>query len=220
MFTGIIEALGRIKGKASAGQGLRFTIKADGKWSDLARGESIAVNGICLTVVDLLGSEFTVDVSPETLSRTTIRQFKVGDPLNLERAVKPSDRLGGHIVTGHIDTTGIVLSRQEQAGFTLFSIGIPVRYSKYMIEKGSIAVDGISLTVNDCGDSSFSVSIIPFTATHTIIGTRKTGDVVNVEFDIIGKYVERLLLAGRDGRAKDADEGTISREFLAKHGII
>ncbi|HED00649.1 MAG TPA: riboflavin synthase [Proteobacteria bacterium] len=220
MFTGIVETLGTIRKKASSGQGLRLTIEADTKWSDLMPGESIAVNGACLTVADLSGSAFTVDVSPESIRRTTMGRINAGDKVNLERALRSTDRLGGHIVTGHIDATGVILSRQEQAAFTLFSIQIPKGFAKYVIEKGSIAVDGISLTVNDCHDSSFSVSIIPFTARHTTMGQRKTGDVVNIEFDIIGKYVEKLLLRGREDKAKDVKKGRISTEFLAKHGIV
>lgn len=221
MFTGIIENLGTMRKKTPFGKGLRFTIEADIKWPDLKPGESIAVNGICLTVTDLSGSTFTVDASPETMSRTTMGQLSLGDKVNLERALKPTDRLGGHVVTGHIDTTGVILSREEQGTFTLFSIKFPEGLAKYVIEKGSVAVDGISLTVNECHDSSFSVSIIPFTARHTTIGQRKVGDVVNIEFDIIGKYVEKLLLTGRDDQVKDRSKRSgISREFLARHGVI
>ncbi|MEW6328269.1 MAG: riboflavin synthase [Thermodesulfobacteriota bacterium] len=220
MFTGIVETLGTVRKKASSGEGLRLTIESDIKWSDLMPGESIAVNGVCLTVADLSGSAFTVDVSPETIGRTTTGRINTGDKVNLERALRPTDRLGGHIVTGHIDATGVILSRQEQAAFTLFSVQIPKGFAGYVIEKGSVAVDGISLTVNDCHDSSFTVSIIPFTARHTTIGQRKAGDVVNIEFDIIGKYVERLLSRGWNDRARDVEKGKISREFLAEHGII
>lgn len=220
MFTGIVETLGTVRKKASSGEGLRLTIETDIKWSDLMLGESIGVNGVCLTVADLTGPAFTVDVSPETISRTTMGRINIGDKVNLERALRPADRLGGHIVTGHIDATGVILSRQEQAAFTLFSIQVPKGFARYVIEKGSIAVDGISLTVNDCHDYSFSVSIIPFTGRHTTIGRRKVGDVVNIEFDIIGKYVEKLLLRGQNDKAKDIEKGRVSREFLAEHGII
>ena len=220
MFTGIVETLGTVRKKASSGEGLRLTIEADIKWSDLMPGESISVNGTCLTATDLSGPVFTVDVSPESIRRTTMGRINIGDKVNLERALRPTDRLGGHIVTGHIDATGVILSRQEQAAFTLFSIRIPKEFAGYVIEKGSIAIDGISLTVNDCHDSSFSVSIIPFTARHTTIGRHKAGDAVNIEFDIIGKYVERLLSRGRNDKAGDVEKGRISREFLAEHGIV
>jgi len=220
MFTGIVEALGTVRKQASSGEGLRLTIEADIKWSDLMPGESISVNGTCLTATDLSGPVFTVDVSLESIRRTTMGQINIGDKVNLERALRPTDRLGGHIVTGHIDATGVILSRQEQAAFTLFSIRIPKEFAGYVIEKGSIAIDGISLTVNDCHDSSFSVSIIPFTARHTTIGRRKAGDAVNIEFDMIGKYVERLLSRGRNDKARDVEKGGISRKFLAEHGIV
>lgn len=220
MFTGIVETLGAIRRKATSGKGLRLTIEPRLQWSDLKQGESIAVNGTCLTVADSSGSAFTVDVSPETISRTTLGQVAISESVNLERALKPTDRMGGHIVTGHIDTTGIIAGRQEQEAFILFSIQIPEGWARYVIEKGSVALDGVSLTINTCHDSSLSVSIIPFTARHTTIGKRKVGDIVNIEFDIIGKYVEKLLLGGQSNRSENLNKSDITREFLAKHGII
>lgn len=216
MFTGIIESFGTVRKRTSSQQGLNLALEADAKWSDLKLGESIAVNGVCLTVVSFSGSVFTVDVSPETVSRTTFAQVEIGVRLNLERALKPTDRLGGHIVTGHIDSCGRVISRREQAEFTIFEIAVPEGFSKYIIEKGSVALDGISLTVNKCSDSSFSVSIIPFTAKHTTIGQRKEGDPVNLEFDIIGKYVAKLVAGGRE---QGVQKERITTEFLAKHGF-
>ncbi len=204
--------------KTPAGRGIRLSIEPGTEWSDLALGESIAVNGVCLTVTHFARSLFTVDVSPESLSRTNIEEIGVGSVVNLERALRPTDRLGGHIVSGHVDTRGIISGRREHGAFTLFSVQLPQAFGKYVIEKGSIAVDGISLTVTSCNDTSFSVSIIPFTAQHTTMGRRREGDMVNIEFDVIGKYVERLLARGRDENAK-SEKGGITRAFLTEHGI-
>lgn len=221
MFTGIIETLGTIKGKTLSRQGMQMVIEPDLKWKDILLGESIAVNGTCLTVTEVTGTAFAVDVSPETLSRTTLGRSEASTRVNLERALKPSDRLGGHIVTGHVDACGTISKRREQADFTLFYVGIPEQFGKYIIEKGSIAVDGISLTINECTARSFSVSIIPFTAGHTTMGLRKEGDTVNLEFDVIAKYIERLLAVGNaPARENKKDRKDISLEFLSKHGIL
>ncbi|MFH1146385.1 MAG: riboflavin synthase [Pseudomonadota bacterium] len=216
MFTGIIESLGTIKKRTPSRQGIGLAVEADVKWTDLRLGESIAVSGVCLTVVSFSASVFTVDVSPETVSRTTFVHADIGTRVNLERALRPTDRLGGHIVTGHVDSCGTIVGRREQAEFTLFEVAVPEGFSGLIIEKGSIALDGISLTVNGCSDSSFSVSIIPFTAKHTTIGLRNEGDPVNLEFDIIGKYVQKLVAGSHE---KGSQKERITTDFLAKHGF-
>jgi len=217
VFTGIVEGLGSIAGVVSHGKGLKFSIRPDFPLEDPKVGESIAVNGVCLTATAISEKQFTADVSPETLSRTTLGELQKGSRVNLERAVRPSDRLGGHIVSGHIDTVGRVKQVQREGDFTIFTFSIPDILDKYIIEKGSIAIDGISLTVNSCWRGGFSVAIIPHTAQQTTMGFRKGGDKVNIEVDVIGKYIEKLLTAGRNS---EGQHGRIDARFLAKHGFI
>lgn len=218
MFTGIIEGRGRIVEKRPAGGGMILGIEAAFSLSDPEEGESVATNGVCLTARDIVGNRFLVDVSPESLSRTNLGQLGVGSVVNLERALRLSDRLGGHMVSGHVDGVSPVLERSPQGDFVLFSFRIPGGLGKYIVEKGSIAIDGISLTVNRCDDQSFSVAIIPHTLEVTTLGGRQQGDTVNLEVDIIGKYVEKLLavkptMAG--GRQSD-----INPVFLREHGFL
>ena len=217
MFTGIVEGLGTIVGVKGQGKGLNFSIKPDFPLDDPQVGESIAVNGVCLTATSISENHFTADVSPETLSRTTLGEMKTGSRVNLERAVRPTDRLGGHIVSGHIDTVGRVKEVKREGDFKIFTFSIPEALDRYIIEKGSIAIDGISLTVNVCWKGGFSVAIIPHTAQQTTMGFRKGGDKVNIEVDVIGKYIEKLLTAGRSVEGRN---GRINAEFLAKHGFM
>jgi riboflavin synthase len=220
MFTGIVVGTGRLLAKRSVGGGMAFDLEAGFELSDPVEGESIAINGVCLTAYHLQGRKFTVDVSPESLSRTTLGTLSVGVGVNMERALQLSDRLGGHIVSGHVDCVAVVRERQAKGNFTLFSFAFPVALSRYVIEKGSIAIDGVSLTVNNCTNETFEVSIIPHTLQGTTLGLLKRGGKVNVEMDIIGKYVERLL-AGKDGDA--AVDGTgkgINSAFLAENGFF
>jgi riboflavin synthase len=217
MFTGIIQGLGTLKDVRQAGQGLVFTIHPDFSIKDPQEGESIAVNGVCLTASTISQDIFSVEVSPETLSRTTSAGLRVGDRVNLERALRLSDRLGGHLVSGHVDGTGEVIEKENLGRFTLFTIAIPEILDRYIIEKGSIAVDGISLTVNSCSKGRFSVAIIPHTSKLTTMGFRKKGDKINIEVDLIGKYIEKLLLAGHIRPGKQTN---IDTEFLARHGFI
>ncbi len=163
MFTGIVEGMGTIEGMRRTAKGLILEIRPEFSLVDPREGESIAVNGVCLTATTITESGFTADVSPETLSRTTLGGLKTGDKVNLERALRLTDRLGGHIVSGHIDGVGEILERRDLTDFILFKVSIPRGLSKYIIEKGSVAVDGISLTVNSCDDFSFSLAIIPHT---------------------------------------------------------
>ncbi len=189
MFTGIVEELGEITAVAPLPNAARLTVHGPIVTSDAKHGDSIAVNGVCLTVVEVAAGTFTVDVVLETLHRSSLDKVQPGDRVNLERAAALGQRLGGHIVQGHVDGTGVLLSRDE-TGLTRF--GIPSRLSRYLVEKGSITIDGISLTVVDCLDEEFSVALIPTTLELTTLGFREPGDVVNLEVDVLAKYVERL----------------------------
>ncbi|MFZ5564690.1 MAG: riboflavin synthase [Thermodesulfobacteriota bacterium] len=221
MFTGIIEGFGVIKDlRPSADRGRRIRVEAGFAIDDTKVGDSIAVNGACLTVVTFDGLRFEADVAPETLSKTTLGNLRAGEKVNLERALRFSDRLGGHLVTGHIDGTGVIQSKKNAGNAVLVTIGLPPEIGRYMVKKGSVAVDGISLTVNDCGPTHVSLSIIPHTAAMTTIGFRNSGDAVNIETDIIGKYVEHFLSGGRPGAGGKKPGGSIDMEFLAKTGFM
>ena len=217
MFTGIIQGIGTLKDVRQAGQGLVLTIHPVFSIKDPQEGESIAVNGVCLTAVTISHDVFSVEVSPETLSRTTLSGLRVGSRVNLERALRLSDRLGGHLVSGHVDGIGEVIEKEHLSQFTLFTIAISESLDRYIIEKGSVAIDGISLTVNSCGKGRFSVAIIPHTAKLTTMSFRKRGDKINIEVDLIGKYIEKLLLAGH---IKSEKPTNINTEFLAQHGFL
>lgn len=218
MFTGIIAGLGRLSGKRNVGGGLAFEIEAGFALSEPEEGESIAVNGVCLTAYNIRGRHFTADVSPETLSRTKLGHVGVGDSLNLERALRLSDRLGGHMVSGHVDCLASVSAKKALGDYTIFDFTLPAEHGRYIIEKGSITIDGVSLTVNSCDSGTFSVSIIPHTLKTTTLGQLKVGSKVNIEVDIIGKYVEKLL-APKEGGEKDTGE-ILNPGFLAQHGFM
>ncbi|BBO69117.1 riboflavin synthase subunit alpha [Desulfosarcina alkanivorans] len=221
MFTGIIEGLGTVTAIHPSGQGSRLSITSDFDLTGTRIGDSIAVNGACLTAVILEGSRFTVDVSPETLKRSVLGGIRIGERVNLERALRLSDRLDGHLVSGHVDGTGTLRERKTLANAIVITYRVSESLSRYMIEKGSVAVDGTSLTVNRCDSTSFEVSIIPHTAGLTTIGLKKVGDPVNIETDMIGKYVERFVLnPGRPGSEADTSHGGIDRALLAKSGFI
>lgn len=198
MFTGIVEDTGVIKSVDKKDKESTFTISV-GKMSlgEAALGDSIAVNGACLTVTALDGSEFTVDASHETLSRTTLGALAPGSKVNLERALRSGDRLGGHIVNGHVDGVGEVVSKTKSGGSFIFRFSLPEELAKYVVEKGSVAVDGVSLTVNSAEGSEFTVNIIPFTLAETTFGGLGPGSRVNIECDIIAKYVEKLSTGTR-----------------------
>jgi len=225
MFTGIIEGVGKITGKRTVGGGLAYDIEAGFELTAPEEGESIAVSGVCLTAYKIRGRSFCADVSPETLSRTKLGLIGPGSTVNLERALKLSDRLGGHLVSGHVDCLATVTARKELGNYTIFSFSLPLEQGRYIIEKGSITIDGVSLTVNSCGPDQFSVSIIPHTLKVTTLGALKVGSKVNIEVDIIGKYVEKLLAprstmpsSGGDERNEGSDG--INPGFLAQHGFI
>lgn len=189
MFTGIIEELG-VVAKISNNA---MTVQASKVTEDLKLGDSIAVNGTCLTAVNLSRTEFSVDLSPETMRRTSLGQLSEGSPVNLERALLASDRMGGHIVQGHVDSTGRVMSSRVDGDSIIFRIRVPKRLNPYIVEKGFIAVDGISLTVVKGGASSFTLAVIPYTLKNTNLASVSIGDLVNLEADILAKYVESLL---------------------------
>jgi riboflavin synthase len=190
MFTGIVEELGRFEGNA----GPRFRFRADTVLSDVSRGDSIAVNGCCLTVVEHASDWWVADVSDETLTRTNLGHLQIGDPVNLERPVRLSDRLGGHQVLGHVDAVGHVV--RPAPGL---QVRIPRDLMRYVVEKGSVAVDGVSLTAFDLTDDTFSVAVIPHTARVTTLGSKTSGDPVNIEVDVIAKHLERLVAPYRPG---------------------
>ncbi len=217
MFTGIIQGVGVVVEKRPAGGGMVFCIEAGFDLTDPEEGESIAVNGACLTARNITGNRFFVDVSPESLSRTGLGRLEAGSRVNLERALRLSDRLGGHLVSGHVDCQGTVRERRAAGDYTLFTFSLDPALARYVIEKGSITINGVSLTVNSCEGDRFSVSIIPHTLAVTTLGELKSGDRVNIEVDIIGKYVEKLL-AEQSESPRAA--GRINPAFLAEHGFL
>lgn len=193
MFTGLIQQVGSIIATRRTPGGLVVSLSRPDSFNDLELGESIAVNGACLTVTSRTGSSFEVDVSSETVARTTFARCSAGSAVNLERAMRPMDRLGGHMVTGHVDCMAKVASVQKTGEFIQFGFTLPPAYSPYVVEKGSISVDGVSLTIASCNGEGFLVSVIPLTLSSTTMGKYQVGNEVNIETDIIAKYVEKLL---------------------------
>ena len=194
MFTGIVEELGEVVAKDDLGDSARFTVRGPVVTSDARHGDSIAVNGVCLTVVDVLpDGRFTADVMAETLNRSSLAALSPGSSVNLERAAALNSRLGGHIVQGHVDGTGTVISRTPSPNWEVVRIALPSGLSRYVVEKGSITVDGVSLTVSAIDSDWFEVSLIPTTLAMTTLGRAVPGTPVNLEVDVIAKYVERLL---------------------------
>jgi len=221
MFTGIVEGLGRITGIGFAEQGKRFTIEADFTLDEVRIGNSIAVSGACLTAVEIKADRFKADVSPETLAKTTLGGRKIGDRVNLERALRFSDRLDGHLVSGHVDGVGRMIRSNRSGSAIHISVTVPELLSRYIITKGSIALDGVSLTVNQCDKHHFEVSIIPHTAKETTIGFLKNGDLVNIETDMIGNYVERFIThTDQTSDEQGSGPSSIDKKFLAKSGFL
>ena len=215
MFTGIIEEVGTVKRIQRSGSSSFIEIQAKKVLEDVHLGDSIAVNGVCLTVTYFGGGMFRADVMNETLSRSSLGSLASGSPVNLERAMAAEGRFGGHIVSGHIDGTGTISDIRNDGIAVWYTISAPPELLRYIVEKGSVAIDGISLTVAKVTDTSFSVSIIPHTAAETILGTKKTGDTVNLENDIIGKYVEKLMKPADS----EAQKQGLTMDFLAKNGF-
>ncbi|MGB4092808.1 MAG: riboflavin synthase [Ruminococcus flavefaciens] len=214
MFTGIIEEVGTVKTVQHSGNSSFIRIEAKKILEDVRLGDSIAVNGVCLTVTHFDSTTFQADVMNETLSRSSLGSLRNGSPVNLERAMAAGGRFGGHIVSGHIDGTGTVSDIRNDGIAVWYTVSAKPEILRYIVEKGSIAIDGISLTVAKVTDNSFSVSIIPHTASVTILGTKKTGDIVNLENDIVGKYVEKLM------KPADSPQSGLNMEMLAKNGFI
>jgi riboflavin synthase len=193
VFTGIVEELGEVTAVEDLGDAARFRLRGPVVTEGAQHGDSIAVNGVCLTVVDHEGDEFTADVMAETLTRSSLGALAVGSRVNLERPTAVGARLGGHIVQGHVDGTGEILARTPSENWEIVKVSLPAGLARYVVEKGSITVDGISLTVVEAGDAYFTVSLIPTTLALTTLGRKQPGDPVNLEVDIVAKYVERLL---------------------------
>ena len=217
MFSGIISNVGTVSRIVRQNERIELTVRGGKGFKGFETGESIAVNGVCLTVRDSTEDTFTVDLSTETLSRTSFKDIQERASVNLERSLMPSDKINGHFVSGHVDCVGSVTSIKHKSGEILFRFEHPVEYVPYIIEKGSVAIDGISLTAFSCIDNGFNVSIIPFTFSHTNLNSRKTRDAVNIECDMIGKYIykacEAILLPD------DADK-RISLEVLRRQGFV
>ncbi|MBW1864662.1 MAG: riboflavin synthase [Deltaproteobacteria bacterium] len=221
MFTGIIEGFGNIVGIRTSGLGRRLTVDADFDLGDTKIGDSLSVSGACLTAVTVEARRFQADVSPETLDKTTFQKTNVGERVNIERALMLTDRLDGHLVSGHVDCIGTIMGRKPVGNATIITIEVPPSLSPYIIEKGSIAVDGISLTVNHCIHTRFDVSIIPHTGMLTTIGHKKVGERVNIETDMIGKYVKRFLSHYHNqNNSKETGGSHIGMDLLAKTGFL
>lgn len=214
MFTGIIEEVGTVLGIRRGAKSAVLHISADNILADVRIGDSIAVNGVCLTATSVNNNSFTADVMPETLSRSSLADLKSGSHVNLERAMAANGRFGGHIVSGHIDGTGTLKRIRKDDNAVRYEISADRTILKYIVEKGSVTIDGISLTVTEVSEKSFSVSVIPHTLSVTILGEKSVGSIVNLENDIIGKYVEKLLFA-----KEEKPKSNITREYLAKYGF-
>lgn len=211
MFTGIIKALGSITRIEPRSGDLRLMVESeDLSWQEFSTGDSIAVNGVCLTVVGLEPDGFSTDVSRETMAATSLQTLVRGSTVNLEPALALTDRLGGHFVSGHVDCVATVIVREDDARSVRLGVEIPAAYRKYIARKGSVTIDGVSLTVNDVDDDSFHVNIVPHSASCTIIRDYRVGTIVNIEVDLLARYIERLLTAD--------DPTGISKDFLRAHG--
>lgn len=217
MFTGIIEELGKTIAVEPHGGGARIKISARVAVENTNEGDSIAVNGVCLTAMNVTENSFAADVSQETLNRSTLKSLSVGATVNLERAVTPSTRLGGHIVQGHVDASGKFLSAKQDGDFWTVSIGYPAEIAPYLIYKGSISVEGISLTIANLTDDYFEIAVIPKTWTATNLSTLKANDAVNLEADVIAKYVERIL---KFGAQNENSASGVTMEKLEKLGFV
>ena len=218
MFTGIVEETGRVTSVPAAGRAGRLAIKASRVLEGTRIGDSIAVNGVCLTATELLPDGFAADVMPQTLSHSNLGALRAGSPVNLERAMAADGRFGGHIVSGHIDGTGKIRKKEQDENAVWFSICCPEKLLRYIVEKGSVAIDGISLTVAEVREDGFCVSVIPHTLSQTVLQEKGPGDTVNLENDCIGKYVEKLLTAGRPSPPQKT-ENRITEEFLIRNGF-
>lgn len=210
MFTGIVEGSGKVKRLTMKGADAILEIEADISLAEVSLGDSMAVNGACLTVTSKNQHNFQADVSAETLSRTTLKLLQTGHKVNLEKSLRAGGFVGGHFVLGHVDATGRILSQTQKSGSLILAVEMNDNISRYIVEKGSVAIDGVSLTVNKLEKSRFYVNIIPHTAANTTLVMKKEADFVNIETDILGKYVEKLLQSNRG----------IDKDFLVQHGFL
>lgn len=220
MFTGLVEEIGKIIKITKGRNSYQFSIQAEKVLSDIKLGDSVATNGACLTVVERTNSSFTVDIMAETVKRTNFGKMKLGDTVNLERAMLLSDRLGGHLVSGHIDGIGKISNIKKEDIANIISVEAPKDLLYQMLNKGSITIDGISLTILSVNEKDFQVSIIPHTAQETTLIKKKTGDFVNLETDMIGKYVLRFLKPGKKENLTQAKASKLSMDFLAENGYL
>jgi riboflavin synthase len=218
MFTGIVEEMGVVQSVEKSLAGTRLTIMAAKVMGDLAIGGSVSVNGACLTVVTRTDGAFSVEVTPETLAVTTLGALAVGAPVNLERAMRVNERLGGHLVAGHVDGVGMIRTRRQDGNAIVLTIEAPKEVLRYCVHKGSVAVDGISMTINEVTERSFSLAVIPHTAKDTTLGLKQPGETLNLETDLIGKYVERLLQ--ERGQIAPPPPPVIDKDYLKKKGLI
>ncbi|MGB9791162.1 MAG: riboflavin synthase [Thermacetogeniaceae bacterium] len=214
MFTGLVEEVGVLQGVERRYMSALLTVRAEKVLDGLKEGDSIAVNGVCLTVTGFSGKSFTVDVMAETLDKTNLGGLREGSLVNLERALKVGERLNGHFVTGHVDTTGTVIRRRERGIASDIWIAVPEEIEKYLVPQGSVAVDGVSLTIAEKGSGVFMVSLIPHTKKMTTLGSKREGDKVNIEVDVLGKYVYYLLMDEKRNKSG------ITLEFLEEHGFV
>lgn len=218
MFTGIIESVGTVQQLQMMGGDVRVRIQTALDMSDVHLGDSIATNGICLTVVEFGQDWYSADVSRESLHRTTLEKWRIGQKVNVEKAMLPTTRFGGHIVSGHVDAVGEISVARQDARSLYFEVTAPAELAKYLAEKGSVTVDGVSLTINHLRGAVLSLNLIPHTAERTNIGTWQVGTQVNLEVDILARYIERLLLG--DKAAEEPAASKISMDFLAQHGFL
>ena len=218
MFTGIIEEIGYLREIQREPQTATLTIGARGILENIKLGDSIAVNGVCLTAIRHQESSFTAEVSPETLSRSNLGALRLNQEVNLERPLRAGDRLGGHMVTGHIDAIGRIAGIEKRGKSFLVTVEAPPEIMRYVVEKGSVAVDGISLTIAAFNENTFSVAVVPFTSQNTILGRKRVSDPVNLEGDILGKYVEKFL--GQGKQSYNAPSRKVDETFLLKHGFL
>lgn len=215
MFTGVIECTGEIISLSKKTRAYELKLSSRNIASSMKLGESLSVNGICLTVTKVISDEITLEIMPETLGRTNLGGLKAKNAVNLERALRVNGRIDGHFVTGHVDATGILTSRRTRGQDVVLEVGLPIEFLRYIVSKSSVALDGVSLTVSAVKSSSFEVSLIPYTLDNCTLGTKKTGDILNVECDILAKYIEKLYMG------KGSSQGSLlSESFLKEHGFI
>ncbi|MEH6889668.1 riboflavin synthase [Bacillus sp. JJ864] len=214
MFTGIVEELGTIANMQQTGKAMKLTISAETILTDVNLGDSIAVNGICLTVTSFTPTSFTVDVMPETMRATSLQLLSRGWAVNLERAMSANGRFGGHFVTGHIDGTGTIIDKKRSYNAVYYKIQLPNELLRYCLQKGSVAIDGTSLTIFGIDESSITISLIPHTLSQSVIGTKTAGDIVNIECDMIGKYIERFITQ------PTSKKSSITENFLQDNGFL